>query len=245
MAYFADTIIYKKYVKTCSFEYDNDSVLSLKVYIMPNGHFLFNEDEVQIGWIFQKKSAMPFRNIYDRSDTIVEKISNYFPNGLREDCFGCDFGHAFRLHLFSELPIYRELEENMIRISYENSYGRYSEKQTTYHLIKTFFRNDSTVIQYKEGTFVEGEFCCYKNDGILLNKKEMEQISKLEQKISWELESCDCISRGDKNWVVERKIGNFIFSGVRDEYCTNMKRKSLTSMIQLIKSIQEIKKIEY
>ena len=96
-------------------------------------------------------------------------------------------------------------------------------------------------MQYKEGTFVEGEFCCYKNDEILLSKREMERISKLEQKISWELESYDCMSNADKNGVVERKNGSFFFSCVRNGYCTNIEKKSLSSMLQLITAIQKIK----
>ena len=105
-------------------------------------------------------------------------------------------------------------------------------------------------MQYKEGTFVEGDFHCYINEEIRLNKKEMDRILKLDQKIRWNSEPADCISLEDKNGIVERKNNTFVFSGVRNYFCTNTNKKS--SMINLIGTIMIIrnnkfnyKKIDY
>jgi hypothetical protein len=250
IAQFVDTIRFKTFVKTCKFAYKNDSVFSLKIYIRQNGYYHFNEDdEVGRMWIVKKKGVIPCQEIFVKSDTTIETIPSYFPNGLREDCIGCNFAHAYRLHLFSEQPIYRILEDNLIRISYEDvpADNPFRNKPVTYYLIKVVFKTDSAIMQYKEGTFVDDKFYCYKNDEFILSKKEMEQISKLDQKISWYLEPYDCISDEDKNGIIERKNGNFFFSCVRNGYCTNIEKKSLISMLQFITTIQKIKsdKLKY
>ena len=243
LAHFSDTVIFKTFEKIHSFEYNSDSALFLNVYVMSNGYFHFGNyaKEEPHGWIFQNKKVIPYRETIVKSDTAIKKIPNYFLNGLRADCPGCDLGHAYRLNMFSELPIHRALEENMIRISYVSRYGRLSDKTTTYHMIKVLFRNDTTIMQYKEGTFVEGEFCCYINDEIFLSKKEVERVLKFDTKISWELEPYDCISDADKNGVVERKKGNFFFSCVRNGYCTNIEKKSLSYMIRFIGEVLSIR----
>jgi len=237
-----DTVIFKTVVKLRDFEY-NDTNFSLKVYVRPNGYYSFREDveESPGGFLIRNKKTIPYKEIFMKSDTMIKKIPNFFPYGLRKDCLGCDFDHAYRLYLFSELPIHQVLEDNIIRISYINNNGYFGDKPSTYHLIKVFFRNDSSIMQYKEGKFVEGDFYCYRNDKILLNKKEVELISKLDRNITWVSESYDCISIEDKDGVVERKNGNYFFSCVRNSYCSNIDKKKLSSMIQFITTIQKIK----